>query len=66
MRSAPGWIETAMTAVPRANAARNAELQRPHPARPLGHSGDIAPAALFLCSPLARLHHRAVLPVDGV
>ncbi len=40
---APGWIETAMTAVPRANPERNAELHRPHPARPLGHARPTSP-----------------------
>ena len=62
---APGWIETAMTAVPRANPARFAELTARIPLGRWGVPGDIAPAALFLCSPLARYITGAVLPVDG-
>ena len=62
---APGWIETAMTEVPRANAARNAELLSRMPLGRWGTPADIAPAALFLCSPLAGYITGAVLPVDG-
>ena len=62
---APGWIETAMTAAPRANAARNAELLSRMPLGRWGTPADIAPAALFLCSPLAGYITGAVLPVDG-
>ena len=62
---APGWIETAMTAAPRANAARFAELSARIPAGRWGTPADIAPAALFLCSPLAGYITGAVLPIDG-
>jgi NAD(P)-dependent dehydrogenase (short-subunit alcohol dehydrogenase family) len=62
---APGWIETAMTEVPRANASRNAELLGRMPLGRWGTPADIAPAALFLCSPLAAYITGAVLPVDG-
>jgi NAD(P)-dependent dehydrogenase (short-subunit alcohol dehydrogenase family) len=62
---APGWIETAMTAAPRANPARFAELTARIPAGRWGTPADIAPAALFLCSPLAAYITGAVLPVDG-
>jgi NAD(P)-dependent dehydrogenase (short-subunit alcohol dehydrogenase family) len=62
---APGWIETAMTAVPRANPTRFAELSARIPAGRWGTPADIAPAALFLCSPLAGYITGAVLPVDG-
>lgn len=62
---APGWIETAMTAVPRANAARNAELMGRTPLGRWGTPADLAPAALFLCSPLAGYITGAVLPIDG-
>jgi NAD(P)-dependent dehydrogenase (short-subunit alcohol dehydrogenase family) len=62
---APGWIETAMTAVPRGNPARFAELSARIPAGRWGTPADIAPAALFLCSPLAGYITGAVLPVDG-
>jgi NAD(P)-dependent dehydrogenase (short-subunit alcohol dehydrogenase family) len=62
---APGWIETAMTAVPRANPARFAELTARIPAGRWGTPADVAPAALFLCSPLAAYITGAVLPIDG-
>jgi NAD(P)-dependent dehydrogenase (short-subunit alcohol dehydrogenase family) len=62
---APGWIETAMTAVPRADPARNAELMARTPLGRWGTPADLAPAALFLCSPLASYITGAVLPVDG-
>lgn len=62
---APGWIETAMTAVPRANPTRNAELMGRTPLGRWGTPADLAPAALFLCSPLAGFITGAVLPVDG-
>ena len=62
---APGWIETAMTEIPRANAARNAELSARMPLGRWGKPEDIAPAALFLCSPLAAYITGTVLPIDG-
>ncbi len=62
---APGWIETAMTAVPRANPTRNAELMGRTPLGRWGTPADLAPAALFLCSPLAGFITGAVLPIDG-
>ncbi len=62
---APGWIETAMTAIPRANEARNAELMARTPLGRWGTPADLAPPALFLCSPLAGFITGAVLPVDG-
>ena len=62
---APGWIETAMTAVPRANPARFAELSARIPLGRWGTPADIAPAALFLCSPLASYITGSVLSVDG-
>src|SRR6185312_1711092 len=62
---APGWIETAMTEVPRTNPARNAELLSRMPLGRWGSPEDIAPAALFLCCPLAGYITGAVLPIDG-
>jgi len=62
---APGWIETAMTAVPRADPARNAELMKRTPMGRWGTPADLTGPALFLCSPLAGFVTGAVLPVDG-
>jgi NAD(P)-dependent dehydrogenase (short-subunit alcohol dehydrogenase family) len=62
---APGWIETPMTAVPRANPGRSAELVGRTPMGRWGTPADLAGPALFLCSPLAGFVTGAVLPVDG-
>lgn len=62
---APGWIETSMTAVPRANPARNAELMGRTPMGRWGTPADLVGPALFLCSPLAGFVTGAILPVDG-
>jgi NAD(P)-dependent dehydrogenase (short-subunit alcohol dehydrogenase family) len=62
---APGWIESAMTAVPRANPARNAELMTRFPTGRWGRPDDLVGPALFLCSPLAGFVTGAILPVDG-
>lgn len=62
---APGWIETAMTAVPRANAERNAELMKRTPMGRWGTPADLTGPALFLCSPLAAFVTGVVMPVDG-
>ncbi|MGH3745191.1 MAG: SDR family NAD(P)-dependent oxidoreductase, partial [Mycobacteriales bacterium] len=43
----PGWIETPMTAVPRANAARSAELVGRTPMGRWGTPADLAGPALF-------------------
>lgn len=62
---APGWIETAMTAMPRADPTRNAELMKRTPMGRWGTPGDLTGPALFLCSPLAGFVTGAILPVDG-
>jgi NAD(P)-dependent dehydrogenase (short-subunit alcohol dehydrogenase family) len=62
---APGWIETPMTVVPRANPARNAELMGRTPMGRWGTPDDLAGPALFLSSSLAAFVTGAILPVDG-
>lgn len=62
---AGGWFETPMTAVPRANPTRNAEILSRLPIGRWGTPDDVAPVALFLCSPLAGYITGAVVPVDG-
>ena len=62
---APGWIETAMTAVPRANPVRNAELMGRTPMGRWGTPDDLIAPALFLCSRLAGFITGVILPVDG-
>jgi NAD(P)-dependent dehydrogenase (short-subunit alcohol dehydrogenase family) len=62
---APGWIETPMTAAPRANPARYAELVARTPMGRWGRPEDLTGPALFLCSPLAGFVTGTILPVDG-
>jgi NAD(P)-dependent dehydrogenase (short-subunit alcohol dehydrogenase family) len=62
---APGWIESPMTEVPRANPVRNAEILARIPVGRWGLPADVAHAALFLCSPLASYITGVTLPVDG-
>ena len=62
---APGWIETAMTAVPRANAARNAELLARMPLGRWATEAEIAGPVLFLLSDVASMITGAHLPIDG-
>ena len=60
---APGFIETDMTAV--LKDEMKAELLKQIPLGALGHTDDIANAALFLASPAARYITGQVLTVDG-
>jgi 3-oxoacyl-[acyl-carrier protein] reductase len=60
---APGFIETDMTAA--MTEAMRAELIKRIPLNALGQPEDIAEAALFLASPVARYITGQVLTVDG-
>ena len=62
---APGPIETPMTAVARADAARAAALVEAVPMKRLGQAAEPAAAALFLASPAASYITGHVLVVDG-
>lgn len=60
---APGWIETPMTAAVPAEFREKALAETP--LRRLGQPGDVASAALFLCSEMSRHITGQVLRVDG-
>ncbi len=62
---APGPIETPMTAVARADAARAAALVAAVPLRRFGTADEVARAALFLASPASSFVTGHVLVVDG-
>jgi NAD(P)-dependent dehydrogenase (short-subunit alcohol dehydrogenase family) len=62
---APGWIATALTAELQADPARSAALLGRTPLARWGTPADLAPPALFLCSPLAGFITGTILPVDG-
>ena len=62
---APGWIETAMTAVPRANEARNAELMGRTPLGRWGTPDDMRGIAVFLASRASDFLTGTAIPVDG-
>ncbi len=60
---APGWIETPMTATVPAEFREKALAETP--LHRLGQPGDVASAALFLCSEMSRHITGQVLRVDG-
>jgi len=60
---APGWIETPMTAAVPAEFREKALAETP--LHRLGQPGDVASAALFLCSEMSRHITGQVLRVDG-
>ena len=62
---APGWIATGLTQSLRDDPARSGAIIERTPMKRWGRPGDVAGAAVFLCSPLAEFITGAVLPVDG-
>jgi NAD(P)-dependent dehydrogenase (short-subunit alcohol dehydrogenase family) len=62
---APGWIATGFTEALQNDEARSGPILARTPLGRWGTPGDLAPPALFLCSPLAGFITGVILPVDG-
>lgn len=62
---APGWIETPLTDPLRADPQKAQAILARTPLGRWGAPAEIAPAALFLCSPAASFITGVILPVDG-
>lgn len=62
---APGYVETAINAEGRQDAAFHARIAARIPVGRWAQPADIAPGAVFLCSPAARYVNGTVLAVDG-
>ena len=62
---APGWVETALTAGARADAARSKAIIDRTPQGRWGKPEDIGGAVVFLCSENAGFITGTVLPIDG-
>jgi NAD(P)-dependent dehydrogenase (short-subunit alcohol dehydrogenase family) len=62
---APGWVETALTAGARSDAARSQAIIDRTPQGRWGKPQDIGGAVVFLCSEGAGFITGTVLPVDG-
>ncbi len=62
---APGWIATPLTAALRADPARERPILDRTPLGRWGTPGDLAGAAVFLCSPAAAFITGTMLAVDG-
>ena len=62
---APGWIATELTRGLVEDEDRSAAILGRTPMRRWGNPGDVAGAAVFLCSEAARFITGAILPVDG-
>ena len=62
---APGWIATELTRGLVEDEDRSAAILGRTPMQRWGNPGDVAGAAVFLCSEAARFITGAILPVDG-
>lgn len=62
---APGWIDTLLTKALQADEARNRAILERTPMKRWGTPGDIAGAAVFLCTDAAAFVTGVILPVDG-
>ncbi len=62
---APGYMATDNTAALRSDAVRSRQILERIPAGRWGEPGDLAGAAVFLCSPASDYIHGHVLVVDG-
>jgi NAD(P)-dependent dehydrogenase (short-subunit alcohol dehydrogenase family) len=62
---APGWIATELTRGLVEDEGRSAAILQRTPMQRWGEPGDVAGAAVFLCSQEARFITGAILPVDG-
>ena len=62
---APGWIATELTRGLVEDEGRSAAILGRTPMQRWGNPGDVAGAAVFLCSEAARFITGVILPVDG-
>ncbi|MGC2401826.1 MAG: SDR family oxidoreductase [Acidobacteriaceae bacterium] len=62
---APGWIATELTRGLTEDEDRSAVILNRTPMQRWGSPGDVAGAAVFLCSEAARFITGVILPVDG-
>ncbi len=62
---APGWIATKLTEPLQKDAVRSQKILDRTPLGRWGQAEEVAPAAVFLCSPAASFITGVILPVDG-